>query len=341
MGDVAKFALVGCGRISASHLDAIKNAPHATLVAVCDIIEERAKKAALENGLDKWYTDIEEMIENEKPDVCCILTPSGLHAECAVRVAKHGVNVLCEKPLDVNEENMEKLVNVCKENNVKLGGIFQRRTFDAAILLRDMVKNGRFGKVTMGSAMLRYYRDQQYYDSGEWRGTWELDGGGALMNQGVHGVDMLDWIMGGIHSVTACCKTLVWDIDVEDTAVVLVKFKNGAMGTIECCTSGYPGGDTTFSITGTEGSVKIGDLGIIEWQMKDGSEKPETSGTLGGLNCGYHTSNYGHIMFVEDMALAVLNDTEPMVTGLDAKRSAGLILAIYESARTGKEVVID
>ncbi len=339
---MVKFALVGCGRISKNHLEAIKRAPHAELVAVCDVIEEYARKTACENGLDRWYTDIDEMITEEKPDVCCILTPSGLHAECAVKVARRGVHVLCEKPLDVTIENMQRIVDACRDNGVKLGGIFQRRTFDGAIAVKRAIEQGHLGRVTLGSAILRYYRDQEYYDSGEWRGTWSLDGGGALMNQGIHGVDMLDWLMGGIHSVTACCQNLCWNIEVEDTAVVLVKFKNGAVGTIECCTTAYPGLDTVFSISGSKGSVEIGDDGIYRWNLEDKSiEKPEVFGNLGGKNCAYHTDNYGHNVQIENMALAVLNNEEPMVPGWDAMRSVKIILAIYESARMGKEVVIE
>ncbi len=336
-----KFALVGCGRISVNHLDAIKNAPHAELVAVCDIVEEKARKVAEENGLKKWYVDLEEMLTQEEIDVCSILVPSGNHADCVEIVARHGVNVLCEKPLDVNEANMARIKKACEENNVKIGGVFQRRTFDAAIATRERIASGGMGRVTIGSASLRYYRDQQYYDSGEWRGTWELDGGGAFMNQGIHGVDMLDWLMGGIESVTACCKTLNWDIDVEDTGIVLVKFKNGAIGTIECCTTAYPGLDTVFSISGTEGNIVIGDSGIYEWDMKNGDGKPLTYGDMGGKNCSYNTDNFGHRVQIEDMAMAVINDTKPMVDIDDAMRGVRIILAIYESARTGKEIFID
>ena len=342
MQETVKFALVGCGRIAANHLTGIKNAPHAKLAAVCDIIEEKAKKTAAENDLDHFYTDMEEMIEREKPDVCCILTPSGMHAQCAVRAAKRGVNILCEKPLDVNRQNMLRIINACDENHVKLGCIFQRRTFDVAIKVRNAVQEGRFGTITIGSANLRYYRSQEYYDSAGWRGTAELDGGGALMNQGIHGVDMLDWIMGGIYSVTAKCERLCWDIDVEDTATVLVKFKNGAVGTIECCTTAYPGLDTVFHISGNEGNVIFGDGGPYQWQFADKDFlMPSTTENMGGKNCAYHTGNYGHNYQIEDMALAVLSGREPMVTGSDAMRSVSIILAIYESARAGREVVID
>ncbi len=337
-----KFAIIGCGRISWNHLDAIKNAPHAELVAVCDIIEEKAKKTALENGLDKWYTDAKTMLESEKIDVCCILTPSGMHCECVCLCAKHGVNVLCEKPLEVTKEKMQKMIDCCHENNVKLGCIFQRRTYDGVIKSKEAIEKGYLGKVTLADASLKYYRDQEYYDSGEWRATWELDGGGALMNQGVHGVDMLSYVMGGVHSVNAICENLVWDIDVEDTAVVAVKFKNGAIGVIQAATTVYPGLDTVLSFHGSEGSVSFGDESLLIWNLKNKDiEPPVICGSMGGQNCQYSSTNYGHITLVEDMALSIIEDRDPMITGEEAKKSVEIILAIYESARTGKEIILE
>lgn len=337
-----KFAIIGCGRISPNHLDAIKNAPHAELVAVCDIIEEKAKKTALENGLDKWYTDAKTMLESEKIDVCCILTPSGMHCECVCLCAEHGVNVLCEKPLEVTKEKMQKMIDCCHENNVKLGCIFQRRTYDGVIKSKEAIEKGYLGKVTLADASLKYYRDQEYYDSGEWRATWELDGGGALMNQGVHGVDMLSYVMGGVHSVNAICENLVWDIDVEDTAVVTVKFKNGAIGVIQAATTVYPGLDTVLSFHGSEGSVSFGDESLLIWNLKNKDiEAPVICGSMGGQNCQYSSTNYGHITLVEDMALSIIEDRDPMITGEEAKKSVEIILAIYESAREGREIVLE
>ena len=336
-----KFAIIGCGRIAPNHLDAIKNAPHAELVAVCDIIEEKAKNTALGNGLKKWYTDAEEMLRKEQIDVCCILTPSGLHCECVCLRAQHGVNVLCEKPLEVTKEKMQRMIDCCRENNVKLGCIFQRRTFDGVIKSKEAIEKGLLGKVTLADASLKYYRDQEYYDSGEWRATWELDGGGALMNQGVHGIDMLSWIMGGIYSVNARCERLLWDIEVEDTAVVTVKFKNGAIGVIQGTTTAYPGLDTVLSFHGSDGSISFGDESLLIWKLKDERIAPPViNGSMGGENCQYSSTNSGHIILVEDMAMAVIDNREPMITGEDAKKSVEIILAIYESAREGKEVVL-
>ena len=325
-----------------NHLDAIAHAPSAKLVAVCDVIEEKAKKTALENGLSKWYTDAKTMFESEQIDVCCDLVPSGLHHEIAILAAEHGIHVLCEKPLDVSEENMAAMIDACHKNNVKLGGIFQRRTFCAAQETKKIIEEGRLGKVTIGDAYLKYYRDQKYYDSGEWRGTWELDGGGALMNQGIHGIDLIAWIMGGIHSVWARCGRLVWDTEVEDTAVISAKFKNGAIGVIEGTTSVFPGLDTVFSVGGSNGNISFGDNGYYSWQFKDNPiPQPEVVGSMGGLNCAYSKDNIGHTVQVEDMARAVLEDRDPMVTGGDSRNTVRVILAIYESARTGREVVLD
>ena len=338
-----RFALIGCGRISVNHIDALKKAPNTRIVAVCDIIEEKAKAAAASAGIDKWYTDAETMLKSEEIDVCSILTPSGMHCEFACLAAKYGKHVLCEKPLDVTSEKMQKMIDCCKENGVKLGAVFQRRTYDGAIKVRKLLEEGAIGRVTLADASLKYYRDQEYYDSGEWRATWELDGGGALMNQGVHGIDMLSWIMGGIHSVYAKCERLVWNIEVEDTAVVTVKFKNGAIGVIQGATTAYPGLDTIFSFHGPNGSISFGDHDVYLWEIKDKSiPKPAVLGSMGGVNCQYSADkNYGHIAIIEDMANAVLEDRDPMITGEDAKRSVEIVLAIYKSARENKEIVLD
>ena len=337
-----RFAIIGCGRISPSHLDGIKNAPHAELVAVCDVIEEKAKKAAIENGLDKWYTSAEEMLENEKIDVCCILTPSGLHSKYACVAARHKVNVLCEKPLDVTREKMQEMIDCCKENGVKLGAIFQRRTYDAAIKVKNLLQNGALGRVTLAEASLMEYRDQEYYNSDGWRGTIELDGGGALMNQGIHGIDLISWMMGGIHSVYAHCERLIWDIEAEDTAVVNVKFKNGALGVIKGATTAYPGSDTIFSFYGPEGSISFGNSSFYSWNFKDKTvEKPSIYGNMGGQNCHYSTTNICHTIQIEDMATAIIENRDPMITGEDAKSSVDIVLAIYESAATGKEIILE
>ncbi len=337
MKDVVNFALIGCGRISPNHLDAIKNAPHARLVAVCDIIEEKAKKVAEENNCP-YYTDFHKMIDNEEIDVCCILTPSGYHSKHACEVAKRGVHVFCEKPIDVTLDKADELIACCKENGVKLGCVFQRRTFEAAIKTKEAIEKGYLGKVTLADAYLKYYRDDAYYAEDEWRGTIALDGG-ALMNQSVHGIDMINWIMGGIDSVSADCRTYAWDIEAEDTAVIRVKYKNGAMGVIEGTTTAYPGLETIIAVHGTKGSIIFGDTGVHVWDLADKSiPKPAFTTSMGGANCQYNENNFGHTYLIEDMALAVLNDREPMISGEEAKKAVNVILASIKSSKENKEI---
>ena len=335
------FAIVGCGRIAPFHANGIKAAPSANLVAVCDIIEDKAKDFANEYGVEKWYTDAETMFNNEEIDVCCVCVPSGYHHDIAIHAANHGINVLSEKPLDVTKENMRAMIDACKKNGVKLGAIFQRRTYQAAQEVKKAVESGAFGKITIGSASLKFYRDQEYYDSGDWRGTWELDGGGALMNQGVHGIDMISWLMDGVESVSANCQRLLWDTEVEDTAVITLKYKNGAIGVIEGTTSVYPGLETIFTIGGQNGSIIFGDNKIYKWIFKnDTPARPIIEDEYAGINCSYdeHTP---HSIQIEDMAKAVIENREPMLTGEEAMRTVCVILGIYESSRTGKEVKIE
>ena len=336
-----QFAVLGCGRISSAHLKAIKDAPDAELAAVCDIEEELARQVALDYGLSRWYTDINEMLKSENIDVVNICTPSGLHCEHTVIAAKAGKHVLCEKPLDVSKEKIDTMINACKEAGVLLGGIFQRRTNIAAINMRNAISEGKLGKLLIASANLKYYRDQKYYDSACWRATWELDGGGALMNQGIHGLDMLQWLAGDIESVFAKCSTLIRNIEVEDTAVIALKFKNGALGVVEGATSVYPGQDTTFSIHGEKGTIILGDKGFYAWDILDSDEKaPEAGDGFGGANCGWSSTNTGHTLQVQDMAEAVLEGRQPMIPGEEARKAVNLVLAIYESSRIGKEVWI-
>lgn len=336
-----RFAILGCGRISSSHTDAVKNAPNAELAAVCDIDEEKARKTALENGLNKWYVRLEEMLEKERIDVVNICTPSGMHCEHTVISAKAGKHVLCEKPLDVTKEKIDMMINACKEAGVLLGGIFQRRTSTGAINMRKAIQEGKLGRIVLASAYLKYYRSQEYYESDSWRATWELDGGGALMNQGIHGIDMLQWLAGDVVSVNARCATLARDIEVEDTAVATVRFKSGALGVIEGATSVYPGQDTIFSVHGDKGSVILGDKGFYAWDICGSDEKtPDAGEGFGGLNCGWSSTNSGHTIQVQDMAEAVLTGRQPMIPGDEAKKAVKIVLAIYESSRTGKEVFL-
>ena len=340
MEKTVKFALLGCGRISANHLDAIEHAPHAKLVAVCDIVEEKAKAVAEKYGCN-YYTDLETMLDNEDIDVCNILTPSGYHAEHGCMVAKRKINVFCEKPIDVTKEKADMLIECCRENGVKLGCVFQRRTYDAAIKTKEAVEKGWLGKVTLADAYLKYWRDDEYYKSDAWRGTLALDGG-ALMNQSIHGIDMISWIMGGIEKVNADCDRLVWDIEAEDTAVIRVRYNNGAMGVIEGATTVNPGHETFFAVHGTKGSIIFGDKGFYMWELEDKSiPVPEVTNSMGGANCQYNETNFGHTYLIEDMAMAVLEDRAPMIGGREARKAVDIILAAYKSSKEKCDVIVE
>lgn len=335
----ARFAIIGCGRIAQTHIRALAMTSSATLVAVCDIVEEKARTAAEKYSIPAYYNDMETMIKAEKPDVVCICVPSGHHAECVMRAARLGVNILCEKPLDVSPEKINEMLRVVKECGVKLGGIFQRRNCEAVQIAKKVIEEGKLGKLVIASASLKYFRDQAYYDVDAWRGTKALDGG-CLSNQCIHGIDLLQYLGGEIKSVTAKCATLARDIECEDTAVATVEFAHGGLGVIETATTVNPGQDTIIYLHGTEGTIVLGGDGFLQWELGDGSKMPEVSNNMGGPNCAYAWDNL-HAMMIEDMARAVLDDREPMIGGADARRAVDIVAAIVKASETGKAVTVE
>lgn len=337
---MVRFAVIGCGRISQVHLKALSEAKNAQLCAVCDIIEEKAKKCALEYNVP-YYLDIETMLKEQKPDAALIGTPSGMHGEHAEICAVNGVNVLCEKPLEITEEKIDRMIRVCEENHVKLGGIFQRRTYTAAVASKNAINSGNIGKPVFCSGIFNYSRTQEYYDSDAWRGTWALDGGGALMNQAVHGIDMLIMLGGDVKSVFAKCETKARNIEVEDTAAAIIKYKNGALGVMEAATSLKDGQETVLSVSGTDGMISFGDSEILTWNTKDGSAAPSVTDSMGGKNCAWTGVFEGHRLLVENMADAIENGTPLLIPACDARKAVDVILAIYRSSQTGKEVFLD
>jgi len=336
------FGIIGCGVIAPFHTESIKKVDGAELVACCDIIEDKAEKLAEKEGIDHWYKDYREMLKRSDIDAVCICTPSGMHSEMTTASAEAGKHVICEKPLDVTIEKMDAMIDACRSANVKLGCIFQRRTYNSSQKIKKAVEEGKLGKMLLGDAYLKYYRSQEYYDKAEWRGTWELDGGGALMNQGVHGIDLLQWIMGDVESVFARTDALTRNIEVEDTAVANVKFKNGAFGVIEGTTSVYPAQSTTLDIHGDKGTVILEEQTIKQFEIMDEefSFDEIDEGKAGGSDDPGNIASYGHVIQIQDFVEAINEDREPMVNGESARKAVEVILAIYKSAETGKEVTI-
>lgn len=329
------FGIVGCGIIAELHAEAIKACPYTKLAAVIDIDPERAQKFAEKHGIPFYSSDLHEMLSIPEIDAVSVCTPSGLHGDAAIAAARSGKHVLCEKPLEITSEKMTRIIEASRNAGVKLGCVYQRRALSVPRAVKQVIEEGRLGKLVLGDAYLKYYRNQAYYDSAGWRGTWALDGGGALMNQGVHGVDMIQWLCGGIRKVFGRTAALSRNIEVEDTAVAVVEFNNGAFGVIEGATTVYPERSTRFELHGENGTVIFDDNGVQEWHVPGDEAPPVTANeTIDGVR------SYGHYLFVEDMALAILEDREPMVTGEEARKAVDIILAIYESSRTNREVYL-
>ncbi|MFH1006302.1 MAG: Gfo/Idh/MocA family oxidoreductase [Candidatus Latescibacterota bacterium] len=341
------YGIVGCGVIGPWHAESVAHCSDAELVAVCDIDEEKGRAFAEKYGNVAFHREYKELLAREDVDVISVCTPSGAHAEVMIAAAEAGVHVLCEKPIEIQLDRVQAMIRAAKEHHVKLGCIFQRRTYEVSKKVREAVMRGDLGKMVLADAYLKYYRSQEYYNSAGWRGTWALDGGGALMNQGVHGVDLLMWLMGDdpIVSVTAKADHLVRDIEVEDTSVALITFESGAYGVIEGTTSVNPGEETKITLHGKLGTIILDEGKIGRWATTTGEddraqeqeiEVAEEKG--GGTGDPKAISISGHIALVNDMVQAIKEDREPMVTPESARKSVALILAIYESARTGKEV---
>ncbi|MEC0241061.1 Gfo/Idh/MocA family oxidoreductase [Paenibacillus dokdonensis] len=335
-----RFAIVGAGVISPLHARAIVNHPEAELTAIVDEVQEKAEALAKEFGSPPIYATLEQMLKEGEVDAVCICVPSGLHRDVTVAAARAGKHVLCEKPLGITAKDMDEMIEACRSNGVKLATVFQKRTTEAALLTKKAVDEGKLGRLVLGDAYLKYYRSREYYKSAGWRGTWLLDGGGALMNQGVHGVDIIRWLMGDVESVFAYAAPLIHDIEVEDTAVAVLKYTSGAYGVIQGTTTVNPGQEARFEIHGEHGSIIYGDSGFKVWKTIDGDEAPGSSlkGAADGTDDPQAISSDGHYILVDDLIKAVRQNREPLISGEEARKSVDLILAIYESARTGREV---
>ncbi|MCI0514669.1 Gfo/Idh/MocA family oxidoreductase [candidate division KSB1 bacterium] len=340
------FGVIGCGVIGPWHAQAIAAHPRAKVVAACDIIPERVQQFCEQYGEKATpYLHYTELVRDPQVDMVCICTPSGLHGEMAIAAARAGKHILCEKPMEIKLDRIDQMQETAIKNNVVLAGIFQRRTYATSRKVKTALDNHVLGKMVLGDAYLKYYRSQAYYNSAGWRGTWELDGGGALMNQGIHGLDLLLWLMGDVASVYAHCGTFVRNIAVEDTAIALLEYKNGALGVIQGTTSVNPGDATRVELNGKLGTIVLQESEILRWSATTGEddhaqEQPiepaeiQPEATADPRNIGI----LGHIRLVADLIDAVEHKHPPLISAASARKSVELILAIYESARLKKAV---
>lgn len=339
-----KYALIGCGRISPNHIAAAQN-NNLEIIAICDIDPNCMKDKALKFKLDdsvKQYTDFEEMLDKEKPEIVSICTESGKHADIAIKCIERGVHCIIEKPIALSIKDADAIIAASIKKNVKVCACHQNRFNKSIQKIREAIDMNRFGKLFYGTAHIRWCRDHEYYDRASWRGTWEQDGG-ALMNQCIHNIDLLRWMMGGeIIEVVGMTDRLNHDyIEAEDLGIALIKFKNGSYGIVEGTTDIYPKNlEETLYIFGEKGTVKAGGQSvnvIEEWRFSDLLDDPEEVKTKFHENPP-NVYGFGHTPLFADMVNAIKNDRQPYVTAMDGKRALEIVLAIYKSAATGQSV---
>lgn len=340
-----KYALIGCGRISTNHMKAAIN-NKLEIVGICDILPDKMADILTKHSLEKeeaihCYTDYRELIEMESPELISIATESGSHAEIALYCIDKGIHVIIEKPMAMSIEDANKIIDLARERDVKVSACHQNRFNIAVQELRTAIEEGRFGKISHGSIHVRWNRNRGYYDQAPWRGTWAQDGG-ALMNQCIHGIDLLRWMMGDeVEEVYGVTRQQFHDyLEAEDVGMAVVKFKNGAIGTIEGTTNVFPKNlEETLYIFGEKGTVKIGGTStnnIDIWDFED-----ETDADMKNKGLEEATSNVygnGHTSLFADVIDAIQNNRKPYVDAVAGKNALEMILSIYKSQKTGGPV---
>jgi UDP-N-acetyl-2-amino-2-deoxyglucuronate dehydrogenase len=336
-----KIALVGCGRIAKRHSELLGfgQISGAKLVAVCDIFLEKAQKIA-QNFSVPVFEDMHQMMQSVDIDVVVVLTESGNHARNVIDLAQYGKHIVVEKPMALTLDDADAMIEACDHSGCKLFVVKQNRFNVPVLKLRDALEAGRFGKLVIGTVRVRWCRPQSYYDQDSWRGTWAFDGG-VLTNQASHHVDLLEWMMGEVVSVFAMSRTALVKIEAEDTAVVTLRFKNGALGIIEATTAARPKDlEGSISILGEGGSVEIGGFAVNKmktWEFVNqqmGDDEVLDNYSVNPPN----VYGFGHQAYYEHVVDCIKNDKKHLVDGLQGRKSLELVNAIYESVETGQEV---
>ena len=343
-------AIVGCGMIARFHVRALAEVPGTRVVALVDSVPAAAAKMKADLNLDcQTYTDLGEMLKQKDIDIVIVSTPSGAHMDPAVAAANAGKHVVVEKPLEITLERCDRIIDACDKNNVKLCTIFPSRFGDANLTLKKAVEQGRFGRLTLGETTCKWWRTQEYYDKGGWRGTWALDGGGALMNQAIHNVDLLLWLMGPVTHIMGLTAMLAHErIEVEDTAVACLRFRNGALGVLQATTSVWPGYPKTIAIHGDRGSAEIEQDDLLRWDFNPPSPDDDAIrarfaqkvGASGGAADPSAISHAGHAKQLTDFVQAIAAGREPLVDGREGRRAVEVILGVYQSGKTGAVVEV-
>jgi len=344
-----KFAIIGTGMIGAFHAKAIEAMSGGELAGVANKNLEKAQAFAQEHGT-KAYDSVDALVADPSIDIVTIGTPSGAHLEPALAAIQAGKHVVIEKPLEITTERIDQMIDAARTHNVTLSAILNRRFHPGMDVFKTAVDAGCFGTLTSASAYVKWYRDQAYYDSGAWRGTWELDGGGALMNQSIHTIDALLYLAGPVKSVQANSACLAHTgIEVEDIAVAILEFENGARGVIEgsTCTWSKGGHPARVQLSGTEGSVFLADEAFELWEFmhETDADTEIRAAYQQGANAGMGANDpsainfYQHQRNFEEVASAILTGREPSTSATEARKSVALIQAIYHSAQNSGKLV--
>lgn len=352
-----RAAIIGIGAIARLHARALATIPGVELVAACCRTEEKGRAFAAEFGCT-WHDDAARMLRREKPDFVTVATPSGAHLDAALAAIRKGVPVICEKPLEITLRRIDRLIAAAARQNVPLGAIFPQRFNPVIQTVHAAAAAGRFGQLAVAASYVPWWRDDAYYGPGRWQGTRALDGGGALMNQSIHGVDCLQWIAGAtmpdlaasenpVESVFALTAVRAHDperLEVEDTCVAVLRFKNGGLGQVLAATSLYPGSLRRLLVGGRDGTAEILEEQLVTWHFRTAASDDDatrerlggTSGTSGGaadpmaINDSCHTRNF------EDFLAAVREGRRPPLDGLEGRKAVAIVEACYKSARTGR-----
>ncbi len=337
------FALIGCGRIAKRHSDLLGNKciPNASLSAVCDLNLESAKKIGEKYSIPA-FDNYHEMINTVDPDVIVVLTESGNHAKNVLDIVKYKKHIMVEKPMALKLSDAEDMISACEKNGIELFVIKQNRFNLPIVKLREAIESGRFGKLLIGSIRVRWCRTQKYYDQAEWRGTWSMDGG-VLTNQASHHIDMLIWMMGEVESLNAYSETFLSKIEAEDSAVASLKFKNGAIGTIEATTAARPTDqEGSISILGEKGQVEIGGFAMNEikiWQFDDLNDEEKKDIHKYSVNPP-NVYGYGHQAYYEHVVESLQRNGKNNINGNSGKKSLEVIHALYKSIETNERIFL-
>lgn len=335
-----RFAVVGCGLISDFHLRAIAALEDAELAGVQDVVSTACEQVARAYGVHA-YRSLEEIATDASVDAVCICTPSGLHAAQAMQMIQAGKHVLVEKPLALCLADCDRLIDAAQIQGVKLAVVSQSRFSETAGRIKQALDEGLLGHLVSADLYMQFYRPQSYYDGGQWRGTWAMDGGGSLMNQGIHGVDLMRYWMGTPASIMAVGGTLARDIEVEDTLSALVQYTGGAIGVIQAATSTYPGFPKRFALHGDRGVILVEEENILRWEVEGSPFYQAQSGPAaqsGGFNDPAKIDALGHQRQLQNLISAIRDDTPLQSDGQEGRATLSVILGAYEAMQTGKKI---